>query len=761
LAAEEQMTRLQLLALVTSLFSFPSLAFESFEVRDIRVEGIQRTEAGTIFTYLPIRVGDTVDEERASSAVKALFATGFFRDVRLEADGEVLVVVVEERPAIAQIDIAGSKEFPQDRLKEALRQIGLAESRIFDRANLERAEQELKSQYIGRGKYGVEITTTVTPLERNRVAISFSIFEGRVAKIRQIHFVGNEVFSDRALAKQFVLRTPGLMTWYSKNDQYSRPKLQADLETLRSFYLNQGYLEFSIDSTQVSISPDKQDIYLTINLTEGKKYTVSQVTLAGDLIAPREELERLILLREGDVFSREKLTETSKRISDRLGDEGYAFANVNAVPEIDRENSEVAFTMYVDPGRRVYVRRINISGNTNTRDEVIRRELRQMESAWYSTQKLNRSRQRVDRLGFFSEVQVDTPAVQGTNDLVDVDVKVTERATGNLTLGIGYSTAEKVILSAGIAQQNIFGTGNALSFQVNTGSINQTYALSYTNPYFTDDGISRGFDVYRRDVDVSSLSIGSFNTSTYGLGLRFGVPVTEFDTINYGLGFEQTEIGLLPESPQRYVDYVDTFGERTDTYMGTAGWARDQRDSVIYTTRGRFQRLNAEVGLPGGDLTYYRLTYQHQWYYSLSQDLTLLLNGQLGYADGYDDQPLPFFKNFFVGGVNSVRGYSTATIGPKDNNGDALGGSRQFIGNIEVLFPFPGLEKDRSVRLSAFFDGGFVGEKYETSEMRYSAGLAFSWFSPVGPLKLSFGRALNPKPTDRLERLQFTLGTVF
>lgn len=755
------MRRLLPLALITALFSFPVLAFEPFEVRDIRVEGIQRTEAGTVFTYLPVRVGDTIDGERASSAIKALYATGFFRDVRLEADGNVLVVIVEERPAIAQIDISGSKEFDSARLKEALRQIGLAESRIFDRASLERAEQELKSQYIARGKYGVQITTTVTPLERNRVAISFSIFEGRVAKIRQIHFVGNRVFSDRTLRKQFTLRTPGLMTWYSKNDQYSRPKLQADLETLRSFYLNQGYLEFNIDSTQVSISPDKQDIFITINLTEGQKFTVSEVNIAGELIVPREELERLVRLRPGEVFSRERLTETTKLISDRLGDEGYAFANVNAVPEIDRAKSEVAFTLYVDPGRRVYVRRINIAGNTNTRDEVIRRELRQMESAWYSTQKLNRSRQRVDRLGFFSEVEIDTPAVPGTTDQVDVNVRVSERATGNLTLGVGYSTAEKVILSAGIAQQNIFGTGNALSFQVNTGSINQTYALSYTNPYFTDDGVSRGFDIYRRDVDVSRLSIGSYNTSTYGLGLRFGVPVTEFDTIHYGLGFEQTQIGLRPDTPQRYVDFVDTFGDTTNTYLGTAGWARDQRDSVIYTTRGRFQRANAEVGLPGGDLNFYRLTYQHQWYYPLTQNLTLLLNGQIGYADGYEGKPLPFYKNFYVGGVNSVRGYSTATIGPKDTNGDALGGSRQLIGNIEFLFPFPGLEKDRSVRLSAFLDGGLVGDSYDTSEMRYSTGLAFSWFSPVGPLKLSFGRALNPKPTDRLERLQFTLGTVF
>jgi outer membrane protein insertion porin family len=755
------MNRLLPLALLPLFFSTSALGFEPFEVRDIRVEGIQRTEAGTVFTYLPIKVGDTVTEERASAAVKALFATGFFKDVRLEADGNVLVVIVDERPAIAQIDVSGSKEFDKDKLKEALKQIGLAESRIFDRAMLSRAEQELKNQYISRGKYGVQITTTVTPLERNRVAISFSISEGKVAKIRRIQFVGNEVFSDKALSGQFTLRTPGWFTWYSKNDQYSKPKLQADLENLRSFYLDQGYLEFSIDSTQVSITPEKRDIFITVNLTEGKRYRVSEVKLAGDLIVPEEQLRALIRLRNGDIFSRQRLTETTKLISDRLGGEGYAFASVNAVPEIDREKSEVSFTLYVDPGRRVYVRRINILGNSNTRDEVIRRELRQMEGSWYSTDRLNRSRQRVDKLGFFSDVQIDTPAVPGVADQVDVNIKVTERATGNLTLGVGYSTAENIILSAGIAQQNIFGTGNALSLQVNTGSVNKTYALSYTNPYFTDDGVSRGFDIYRRDTDVSSLAVASYSTSTTGVGLRFGVPVTEFDTINYGIAYEETTIGVFPDTPQRYIDFVNTFGETTDNYLGTASWSRDQRDSVIYTTSGSLQRLGAEVGLPGGDLTYYRLTYQHQWYYPLTQSLVVLLDGRIGYAEGYDGKPLPFFKNFYAGGVNSVRGYETASIGPRDTNGDALGGKRQLIGTIELLLPFPGLEKDKSVRLSTFIDTGFVGDKYELNELRYSVGVGFGWYSPVGPLKLSFGKAINPQPEDRTEPLQFTLGTIF
>lgn len=752
--------RLFLLVLL-SLVSLPSLAFETFKVKDIRVEGIQRTEPGTVFSYLPIKVGDEVTPDRVTAAVKALYATGFFKDVRLEADGEVLVVIVEERPAIAQIDISGSKEFDQKQLKEGLKQIGLSESRIFDRALLERAEQELKNQYISRGKYGVTITTTVTPMERNRVAINFAITEGEVAKIRQINFVGNHVFDDDTLRDQLVLTTPGWLTWYTKNDQYSKPKLQGDLEALRSFYLNQGYLEFTIDSTQVSISPDKKDIFLTVNLTEGNKFTVTDVKLAGDLIVPEAELRQLIRLNKGDVFSREKLTETTKLISDRLGNEGYAFASINPVPETNRAKNEVAFTLYVDPGKRVYVRRISIFGNTNTRDEVIRREMRQLESGWYSTDKLNRSKQRVDKLGYFSDVQIDTPGVQGTSDQVDVNVKVTERATGNLTFGVGYSTAERIIFSGGISQNNIFGTGNALALQLSTGSVNQVYSVSYTNPYWTDNGVSRGFDVYKRDVDASSLSIAAYNTSTLGAGMRFGVPVTEYDTVNYGLAIEQTKIGLLDSTPQRYIDFVDEFGEETQTLLGTLGWARDKRDSVIYTTKGTFQKVTAEIGLPLADLTYYRTSYQHQWYHPITKEYTLLLNGQIGYAAGYDHKPLPFYKVFYLGGVNSLRGYETASIGPKDSNGDALGGSHMMLVNAEFLFPFPGLGKDRSVRLGWFVDAGTVGETYDFNEFRYSTGLAFSWYSPVGPLKLSFGKALNPQPDDRLQRIQFTLGTTF
>jgi outer membrane protein insertion porin family len=457
------------------------------------------------------------------------------------------------------------------------------------------------------------------------------------------------------------------------------------------------------------------------------------------------------------------LTETTKLISDRLGDEGYAFAAVNAVPELDRENNEVVLTLYIDPGRRVYIRRIVISGNTDTRDAVIRRELRQFESAWYSTKKLNRSRQRVDKLGYFSEVQIDTPTVPGTADQVDVNVRVTERNTGNLTFGIGYSTTESIVLTAGLAQNNIFGTGNSLSFNINTGSVNQAYSLSYTNPYFTADGVSRGFDFYRRDLDSTSLDVAPFNTKTLGFGVRFGVPITEFDRIFYGFAFEKTEIGLFENSPQRYIDFVNEFGDITDAYPVTASWARDKRDSVIYTTAGTLQRLGTEVSVPLGDLSYYRLTYRLQWYYPLLRSVSSLVQTRLGVGDGYNNQDLPFYKNFFAGGVNTVRGYSAASLGPKDADGNALGGEIQVINNFELLFPFPGLGKDQSIRLATFIDMGMVGDTFDylSEEMRYSAGLSFNWFSPVGPLKLVFAYPINDQPGDETERFQFTFGSVF
>lgn len=755
--------RFSRLVLATALLfgSGRALALEPFIVKDIRVEGIQRTEAGTVFSYLPVKVGETLTEEKAAAAIRALYATGFFRDVTLEADNGVLIVTVLERPSVSQLDFVGLKEFEPEQLKAGLKQIGLAEGRIFDRSVLERAEQELKRQYVSRGKYSATVTTTVTPLERNRVAISFNVVEGEVAKIRQISIIGAKVFREKDLIDLFVLRTPGLMTWFSKHDQYSRQKLQADLETLRSFYLNRGYLEFNVDSTQVSITPDKRDVYITIGISEGEKYTVSDVRMAGEMLVPEPELRKLVQLKTGDVFSRERLTESTKAISDRLGNDGYAFANVNAAPEIDRDKRQVAFTFFVDPGRRVYVRRINIAGNTKTRDEVVRREMRQIEGGWYSAEKVNTSRTRIDRLGYFNEVNVETPSVPGTTDQVDVNFTISEKPTGNLLLGAGFSSSEGIVLSGGVTQSNIFGSGNHLGLQLNTSKLNTIYGLSLTEPYYTVDGISRGFDVYKRNVDPTRIDAGRYRTSTIGGQVRFGVPVSELDTINYGFGVERTSITTFPDSPQRFLDFTNTFGETNTTLLGTMGWARDQRNSVIYPTDGRYQKATLELGLPGGDLRYYKATYQHQWYIPVSRVYTLYLNGELGIADGANGKPLPFFKNFYAGGVTSVRGYRTASIGPRDSNDDPLGGSKRVVANAEFLFPFPGLANDKSVRVSAFVDTGMIADTFEGSAFRSSVGVGVLWVSPLGPLKISMAQPVGDKPGDRTERFQFTFGSAF
>ena len=751
----------------------PVFAEEPFVVKDIRVEGIQRTEAGTVFSYLPVKVGDVMTDEKTAAAIKALYATGFFKDVRLEARDGVVIVTVEERPSIAKITLKGIKEFSDEDLKEGLKQTGLAEGRVLDRALLDKSEQELQRQYFNRGKYAVEIKSTLTPLERNRVAVQFDVVEGDSAKIQQINIVGNKAFKEKELLKQFTSTTPGWLTWYTKNDQYSKARLGGDIEALRSFYLNRGYLEFNVDSTQVSISPDKQGIYVTVNVTEGPQYRVSDVKLAGQMLVPEAELQKLVTIKPGEVFVRDRLTETTKKIGDRLGNDGYAFANVNAVPELDRDKSTVAFTLFIDPGRRVYVNRVNVAGNTKTRDEVVRREIRQMEGAYYDAEKINRSRDRLNRLGYFNEVNIETPGVAGTTDQVDVNVSVSEKSTGNVMLGAGFSSSEGLVLSGSVSQSNVFGTGNRLSAQINSGSVNTVYALSYTNPYYTIDGISLGYDLYRRDVDSSELdNVSDYKTSTYGAGVRFGLPVNERDFISVGLTYEQTSISVTPDvdpfadpPPTQYQIFVGPTGSRDDdTVRFDTSWARDTRDNFLFTTRGMMQRVSAEVGTPLGSLQYYKLSLQHQQYFSLSKSFTLMLNGEMGFGDGLSGKPLPFFKNFYAGGTSSVRGFQSGTLGPKDINGDALGGNKRIVGNAELFFPLPGLKDDQSLRMSAFVDAGAAygsGEEFAVEGLRYSAGVAVLWVSPLGPLKFSLAQPIVKKDGDETEVFQFTFGNTF
>lgn len=757
------MTR-QLVAAFICLWVGAAHAFDPFVVRDIRVEGIQRIEAGTVFSYLPVKVGETMTDEKAAAAIKALFATGFFKDVRLEVQRDVLIVMVEERPAVSQIDFIGNKEFDKEALQKGLREIGLAEGRSFDKALLDQAEQEIKRQYLARGRYGASVVTTVTPLERNRVGVSFSINEGDVTKIRQINIIGNKAFAEKDLLQLFVLQTPGWLTWYTKNDQYSKQKLSGDLESLRSHYLNNGHLEFNIDSTQVSITPDKKDIYITITITEGERYTVSDVKLGGVMLLPEAEMRGLIQLKPGETFSRQKLSESTKQITDRLGNEGYAFANANSVPELDKAAKRVALTIMIDPGRRVYVHRINISGNTRTRDEVIRREMRQLEGGYYDSDKIQKSKQRLDRLGYFTEVDVDTPPVPGTSDQVDVNFKVKEKPTGAITVGAGFSSSEKLILSGSITQENIFGSGKHVAANLSTSKINRNIGLSYTDPYYTVDGVSRGFDVYNRRTDASMLGLGYYTTSTLGGAMRFGIPLTEVDNLGFSLGAENTKLGVNDTSPLEYRNFVRIFGDNNTAIPASIGWIRDRRDSALVPTKGTMIRTNLEVGLPGGSLKYYKLTEQVQWYYPLTRTYTLMLNGEIGAADGTGNKPLPFYKNLYAGGVGSVRGYDSYSLGPRDSFDAILGGTKRLVGNAEVLFPMPGTGMDRSMRLAVFLDGGQVygvNEKMHLSELRYSTGLSFNWNSPMGPIRLSYGKPLNAKAGDKIQHLQFQFGQVF
>ncbi len=760
-----------IVAATFALCTGSALAVEPFTIQDIRVEGIQRTEAGTVFSYLPVRVGETFSDEKATESIKALYTTGFFKDVRIETEGNVMVVMVEERPAIASVAFSGTKEFDKEQLTQALKGIGLGESRIYDKALADRAERELKRQYLSRGLYGVEITTTVTPVERNRVAIDFAVDEGQIARIKQINIIGNEAFSDKQLIKLLQLSTPGWFSWYTKADQYSKQKLSGDIETLRSHYLDRGYLEMQVESTQVSITPDRKDIYVTINITEGEKFKVSEIQLAGEMFGREEELRSLVELKKGDVFSDRKLNESLKKISDRLGNFGYAFANVNANPDISRDDKEVAFTILIDPGKRVYVRRINVMGNTKTRDEVVRRELRQFERSWYDGEKIKLSRDRVDRLGYFSEVDIETPEVPGTTDQVDVNLTVKEKPTGNISIGAGYSSSEKLTLSGSINQENAFGSGKTLGIDVNTSKRNRTLAFSQTDPYFTDDGISRSYELFLRTSRPPIVNSGDYRIETAGGKISFGVPFTEQDRVFFGVGVERTEVQTFDSSPDIFKTYVEDFGAGSGigkaaatSFPLTIAWQRDSRDSALVPTIGRYQRANAELSA-FGDQRYYRASYQHQYFKPLFSSTTLALNGEVNYGRGIGDKPYPVFKNFYAGGIGSVRGYEGSSLSVNPVVGeDVTGGQTRVIANAELQFPFPGSGSDRSLRWFTFVDAGQVyreDESFDLSELRYAAGLGISWISPIGPLKLSFGKALNAKDNDQTQSFQFQLGTGF
>jgi len=781
--------------------------FEPFTASAIRVEGLQRISAGTVFTYLPIEKGDTVDRAAAGRAIRALFRTGFFNDVKLERQNDILVVTVAERPAINKINLVGNKDIKTEALTTGLQDIGLDEGETFDRMQLERVTQELTRQYNNRGKYNVSITPSVAPLDRNRVDLTIDVKEGKAAKIKHINIVGNETFPDEDILDNWESDTTNWLSWYNRGDQYSREKLSGDLEKLSSFYLDRGYVDFNVESTQVSISPDRNNIFLTANAPDAEVYTISEIKVTGDTIVPQEQIEKLVISKPGDTFSRRLLEASSDAMIAVLGNVGYAFANVTPVPEVDRENRTVKINFFVEPGQRVYVRRVVFKGNTRTADEVLRREMRQFEGAWYSQAAIDRSKVRLQRLGFFSEVNVETPQVAGTQDQVDVEINVTETTSGSFTFGLGYSQLSGLITSVSIIQNNFLGTGNRVGMTVQDNDYSSRIDLSYLDPYFTDDGVSLGYNLSYREQSYEDFNIANYNTDSGALSAVFGVPLTETDTIGVSLGVDYNTIQVFEGlTPQLLVDYINALDRRTfHAWRTELSWARDSRNAYFNPTNGTYQRVAAELTLPGSTVEYYKLYYQFAKYWPLNRHLILLTSAELGYGDNYDDarereipilqvnpanpggdlipvldangnptfrtvraDGLPFFENFYAGGVRSIRGFEDNTLGPAAVSAlnpdfrQPLGGALKTVGTVEMIFPT--LFDTDQTRISAFLDFGNVFESadtFEIDEFRASVGVALQWQAPVGPIILNLSTPIKHGDDDEIERLQFSFGTQF
>ena len=742
-------------------------AIEPFIVDDIQVQGLKRIAPGTVFNYLTITVGDTVDDQRSRDAVRALFKTGFFRDVRLERSDDVLVVIVEERESIADITFDGNKALKTENLIEGLADVGFAKGEVFNESKLDKVKQELQRQYYAHGKYGVTIESDVRPLDDSSVDVHFTISEGRAARIKEINIVGNETFSDKELLSGFELTTPTWTSWFTKDDQYSKQKLQGDLENLRSKYNDNGFIYFNVDSTQVSITPDKADVYVTVNITEGERYSVADVKLSGKLIVEPEELYDQVLTRKGMIFSRKKMEQTATNLTERLGNEGYAFANVNPIPKADEETKTVSITYFVDPGQRVYVRRVSFYGNSKTRDEVLRREMRQLEGGWISTSQVERSKVRLQRLGFFEEVNVETPPVTGSTDQVDVNFAVKERPSGNLLLGLGFSQTQGLIFNTNITQDNFLGSGKSISFAFNNSEINQIFRLGYVNPYWTIDGVSRGFNVsYQKTDSGSNSNTTEFESKVLSGGVSFGIPITEYNYISLGADYELTEIDTNPLLlDPRIARFIFIEGNDFDVLRVSTAFSYDTRNASIFPTRGTLQRIRVQGAIPFGDLRYWKIDYDTRFFVPLIKNYVLLLKGRVGYGDSYGETfELPFFENFYAGGPRTVRGYEENSLGPEDRFGRALGGDTMVVGNAEVIIPVPFLEEFKSVRLTGFFDAGNVfgaDEDFEMSDLRMSAGFSGVWLSPFGLLSVSIAQPFNDQDGDEIQKFQFTFGTSF
>ena len=777
------------LALAAGLsLSAVALAAEPFVASDIRVDGLQRIASGTVFTYLPVNRGDTVDDGKVADSIRALYRTGFFEDVQLDRQGNILVITVKERPAINKLTVTGNKDIKSEELLKGLGDIGLTEGGTFDRLSLDRVTQELTRQYNNRGKYNVEITPTVSPLDRNRVDVAIAIKEGKAAKIRHVNLIGTEKFANEDILENWESKEHNWASWYRRDDQYSKEKMSGDLEKLNSWYLDRGYVDFSIDSTQVSISPDKRDMFVSAGVTEGEQYKISEIKVTGDTVLPQADIERLVTPKAGDIFSRALLQYSSDAITNTLSNVGYAFAKVNPIPTPNREDRTVAVNLQVVPGPRVTVRRILYKGNSRTSDEVLRREMRQFENTWYSQAAIDRSKIRLQRLGYFESVDVETPAVPGSNDQVDVVYNVKETTSGSFVFGLGYSQSFGATTSVQLSQNNFLGGGNRVAVEASRSSYQQRYAFSYTNPFFTDDGVSLGYNLSWRALDYSDFNTAQYNSKNGSAQVLFGVPITENDTVSAMVGVDSNQINTFAgQTPQAIIDYIDAVGTRTfHAWRTELGWARDTRDEFFMPTRGMYQRVGLETTLPGSTVEYYKLNYQISKYWRIIPAIVLNTRFELGYGDSYGNDSsrvltnpdgstrtvnatgLPFYENFYAGGTNSVRGFEDNTLGPRSERtvnytrGQPLGGSFKTVGSVEMYFPK--LFDSPSARVSAFFDFGNVYngvDNFNANELRASTGVALLWRAPVGPISISYAFPLKKEDNDEIERLQFTFGGQF
>ena len=766
--------RISILMILLSVASITEAA-QSFIVSDIRVEGLEKIPEGTLLNYLPVIQGDPLDDKQVMFAIKELYKTGFFADVQLFRDEDVLVVRVKERPSIVDITFDGNSDIDDETLEEAMKGVGLAKGRIFNRTLLEKLTQELESVYFSQGKYNVKIKTTVEELDYNRVSIDINISEGIKSLIKQINIIGNEVFDDEKLLGEIQLGVPSAWAFLSKADEYSKPKLQADLETIRSYYLDRGYIKFNVDSTQVSITPDNKDIYVTINVSEGEIYTVGNVQLTGDMVINKNVLDLLITTKTGDTFSRKRMTESQKAIEDRVGMTGYAFSAVKVLPEINEADRTINLTYNLDPGRKVYVRRITFFGNFKTRDVVLRREMRLMEGSVLASDKLERSKIRIQRLSFIEEVDLETRPVPGTDNQVDIDVTVTERLSGSFNIGAGFSQAQGLLFNVGLTQENLLGTGQALSINVNTDRANTIYSVSHTEPYATVDGISRTVSASYRKRDAAQEDIANYLSNSWGVNLSYGIPLTEVNTLRLGVGFNSIDLRVGTSPSLDVVEFIAKNGNAFDNFSLNASFSHDTRNRTVFATRGSAQTVASNVTVPGSDLEYYKLSYDTKFYLPMTQNLTLLLHSDLAYGDGYGEtDELPFFERYFAGGLRTVRAFNTNSLGPRDLiSNDPIGGNLRVVGGADVIFPIPFMEKPpSSVRLSAFFDIGNVfldkaptfdstENGFDASQLRMSTGLSFVWLAPIGPLRFSYGVPLNDVPGDDLRAFQFSIGSFF